>query len=143
MRSVHVCSLNIYIDLLISIKDEIVYLDSDDPTTSTDIRSYTNRSNDPDERTISATDNTNHVSTTSQLFDSTENCQDASSINLEEGWTLCDIERQQLREMFPTCNEVVLADASRSATLDLAVDHIMNHSTTDAGMYILYLNFVL
>ena len=68
MRSVHVGSFNIYINLLISIKDAIVYLDSDEPTTSTDIRSYINRSNDPDEQTISATDNTNHVPTTSQSF---------------------------------------------------------------------------
>lgn len=120
-----------------------MYSDSDEPTTRTDIRSYINRSNDSDEQTIPATDNTNHVPTASQSFDSTENCQNASSINLEEGWTLCDIERQQQREMFPTCNKIVHVEASRSATLDLAVDHIMNHSATDAGMYILYLNFVL
>ena len=41
-----------------------------------------------------------------------------STINLEEEWALCDIERQQLREMFRTCNENVLTQASRSATLE-------------------------
>ena len=73
----------------------------------------------------------------------TENCQDVSSINLKEEWDLCDFERQRLREMFPTCNENVLTQASRSATLDLAVDYIMNHSVTDPSMYSLYLKLKL
>ena len=129
-------------NLLILIKDAIVYLDCDDPTTSTDIRSYIHQSNVPDEPSTPATDNTNQVPTTSQSFDLTENCHDGSSIDPEEGWILCDIERQQLREMFPKCNDSVFTEASRSATLDLAVDYMI-HSATDASMYSFYLKVVL
>ena len=78
-------------NFLILIKDAIVYLNCDAPT-STDIRSYIHRSNVPDEHSTPATDSTNHVPTTSHSFDLTENCHEESSIDLEEGWTLCDIE---------------------------------------------------
>ena len=125
--------------LLILIKDAIVNLDCDEPTT-TDIRSYIYENNDPDEKP--ATDNTNNVPNTSRSFNVPQDCQDVSTINLEEEWALCDIERQRLREMFPTCNENVLAQASRSATLDLAVDYIMNHSVTDASMYAFEIHIV-
>ena len=126
--------------LLNLIKDAIVSLDRDEPTTSTDIRSYIYQNN---EDTKPATDNANNVPSTSRSFDVPQNCQDVSTINLEEECALCDIERQRLREMFPTCNENVFTPASRSATLDLAVDYIMNHSVTDASMYAFEIHIVV
>ena len=67
------CSLTY---LLILIKDAIVSLDCDEPTTSTDVRSYIYQNNDPDEDTKPATDNTNNVPSTSKSFDVPQNCQD-------------------------------------------------------------------
>ena len=82
------------------------------------------RNNGPYERATTA------VPGSSEIFDLDDN-----SGALDEGWSLCDIKRQQLREMFPNCPANVLIEASERLTLNLAVDHVMNHLSSDASMY--------
>jgi hypothetical protein len=50
--------------------------------------------------------------------------------------TLCDLEVQQLREMFPDCPEDVLKEASeRYVTIDSAIDFIMSNREQATSIY--------
>lgn len=112
-----------------SFKDVIpvVDLDNKEPPAS-DIRSYAVQS------TISESVTPNMPSTSTSLAPCTSNAN-------EDQWTLSDIETQQLREMFPTCAENLLIQASeRCVTVDEAADYVMNISSDQISMY---LNFLM
>ena len=54
----------------------------------------------------------------------------------QDGWTLCDLEVQQLKEMFPDCSEDVVKEASeKCATMESAIDFIMGNSAETTRMY--------
>ncbi len=124
-------------------------MESEEPTTS-DIRSYAFRNNNSSVNTTAAHPNASDVvpdedinpcsmaSTTHSpgtcTSNTTEYAQNEQSTS-EEGCTLFDFETQQLREMFPTCPENVLTAASeRCATVDSAVDYVMNILGDQASM---------
>lgn len=56
----------------------------------------------------------------------------------KEVWTVCDLETQQLREMFPTCLEKFFTEAlERCATVDAAVDYVVSSWSDQASMQLL------
>ena len=125
-------------------------MDSEEPTTS-DIRWYGIRNSDSGADNAAVHSNvsnaipagdvnsSNTPSTSNSLdpcaFNTVENQQNEQTRAIsEEMWTLCDLEKQHLREMFPTCPENVLTEASETCvTVDSAVDHVMNSLSDQAS----------
>lgn len=94
-----------------------------------DIRAFASS----DEPSTSSVTNQSTGSVTSQSQLAPIESQQTMSLN---AWTLCDLEVQQLRDMFPDCPEDVLKEASeRSVTIDAAIDFIMSNPAQATSMY--------
>ena len=52
---------------------------------------------------------------------------------------LYDYEKQHLMEMFPTCPQNILNEASKRSTIDLACDYVMDFWSGSEGLYLMLL----
>ena len=135
-------------------KDDLtcVDLEAEEPTTS-DIRCYASRDIDSAHSNVSNSIPSNnlqrsnmhdpcmsqHTSCAPSTSTSSNHCafnavRRTQNELTSAAWTLCDDEKQQLREMFPTCPESILTEASECVSVDAAVDYVMNSMSAQASM---------